>query len=68
MQAPAPPDGHARTVFCQWILAECIANTQFVASALFAGEVGFTVGSIVNFYDTFVWVYDICHTTVALRH
>jgi hypothetical protein len=55
-------------MFCQWIHAECPVNKQFVANVLFADEVGFTVGNIVNFHDTTVWVDDICHTTVALEH
>jgi hypothetical protein len=68
MQALTPPDHCARGVFCQWLLAKCIVNTQFGAHILFTDEEGFTWDGIGKFHNTHVWVHDNPHTTVASRH
>jgi hypothetical protein len=68
VQALTPPDCCARAVFCQWHLAKCIVNTQFVAIVLFSDNAGFTRDRIVNSHNTHVWADDNPHTTVASRH
>jgi hypothetical protein len=68
VQALTPPNHRARVVFCQWLLAKCLVNTQFVADILFTDEAGFTRECIVSFHHTHVWVDDNPHTTVAARH
>jgi hypothetical protein len=68
VQAVTPPDHNARVVFCQWLLAKCNANTQFVANILFTNEAAFTRDGIVNFQNTHLWVDDNPHTTMASRH
>jgi hypothetical protein len=67
-QAVTPPNYRARVVFCQWLHAKCVVNTQFVASIVFTDEAGFTRDGIVNFHNTHIWVDDNSHTTVASRH
>jgi hypothetical protein len=68
VQALTPPDHRARVVFCLWLLAKCLINTQFVAYILFTDEAGFTRECIVSFHHAHVWVDDNPHTTVAARH
>jgi hypothetical protein len=53
-QALVPPDHHARSVFCQWLLTKYIVNTKYAANILFTDEVRFTGDSIVNFHITHV--------------
>jgi hypothetical protein len=65
---PSTPDHRVRVVFCQWLLAKCVANTQFVANIIFNENAGFTRDGIVNFHNTHVWVDDNPHTIVTSRH
>jgi hypothetical protein len=65
VQALNPPDHPARVLFCQWLLAKCIVNTQLVANILFTDEVGFTRDGIVNFHNIHVWVDNNLHTSEA---
>jgi hypothetical protein len=51
LQALTPPDHCVRALFCQWLLAKCIIDTQFAANILFTDEVGFTRDGIVNFHN-----------------
>jgi hypothetical protein len=55
-------------VFCQWLLAKCVVNTQSVGNIQFSDEERFAMDGAVNFHNTHVWVDDNPHTTVALRH
>jgi hypothetical protein len=68
VQALSPPDHLARVVFCQWLLAKCVVETQFVANILFADEAGYTRDGIVTFHNPHVWVDDNPHITAASRH
>jgi hypothetical protein len=68
VQTLIPPDHPARVEFCQWLLANCVVNTQFIANILFTDEAGFTRDGIVNVDNTHVWVDDNPHTTIASRH
>jgi hypothetical protein len=62
------PNHHVRVVVCQWLLAKCVVNTQFVANVLFTNEAGFTRDGIMHVHITHVWVDDNPHTTMASRH
>jgi hypothetical protein len=66
IQALTDPDHRGSAVFCQWLLASCFVNTQFVANFLFADEVGFS--SDCTAHNTYVWVVDNPHTTVESRY
>jgi hypothetical protein len=68
VEALIPPDHRARVVFCQWLPAKCILNTQFLANILFTDEVRFIREDAVNFRNTHVRVGESPHTNVILRH
>jgi hypothetical protein len=68
VQAITPPDHHARVEFCQWLLAECTANTQPVANILFTEEAELTRDSTLNFHNTHIWVDDNHHTTTITKY
>jgi hypothetical protein len=59
VQALTPPDHRVSVVFCLWLFAKCVVNTQFVAKILFTDEAEFTRDDIV------VWVDDNPHATLA---
>jgi hypothetical protein len=54
MLALTLPDHRAGMVFCQWLLATCFVNAQFVANILLTDEVGFTSDGIVNSHNMHV--------------
>jgi hypothetical protein len=56
VEALATPDRHAMVVFCQWLLAKCVVNTQFLANIIFTDEVGCIRDGVVNFHDAHVRV------------
>jgi hypothetical protein len=60
-----PPDHRARAVFCQWLLAKCLVNTQFVANILLIDEAGFIRDGTVNFHSTHDSVDDNPHTILT---
>jgi len=44
-----------RTVFRQWLLANCVVDPQFVANNLFTDEMQLKRKGIVNFHNTRIW-------------
>jgi hypothetical protein len=51
-QALTPPGHRARAVFCQWLLAKYLVNTESEVSILFTADTGFTREVIVNLHNT----------------
>jgi hypothetical protein len=67
VQAFSHPDHRAKVAYCQWLIAQCVINTQFVANILFTEEAGFTMDFTVNFHNIHIRVDDIPHSTVTPR-
>jgi hypothetical protein len=63
-----PPHHRARVGFCQSLLAECLVNTQFLATVLFTDKARFTMGGIENFHNIHIRVDVNPHTSVASRY
>jgi hypothetical protein len=63
VEALTPPDHRARVGFCQWFLAKCFVNTQFIVYMLFAYDAEFTMEGIADFHNIHFFVDDSPHTT-----
>jgi hypothetical protein len=68
VKALIPPGHHEKAVFCLWLLAKCLVNTQLVADILFSDEARSIRDCTVKVHNTHIWVDNNPHTAVASKH